>query len=88
MGMEHPYPAGTRIEKANSEPLDGHRDGAQGVILSFAGRLEAGHRLGNALLVPETVWAYFIEWDDMPGVPVGIATKLSRPRIRPLGRSA
>ena len=50
---------GTRIEKVNSAADDTRRDGSQGKVRGSV-RARSGY-------------AYFAEWDDMPGVPVGIA---------------
>ena len=49
------YNPGTRIEKCNTEPGDGHKDGDQGKILV---------RLGPA----QGKVGYFVRWDDTPGV--------------------
>jgi hypothetical protein len=53
---------GTRIEKTNSEPGDGHCDGAAGTIIGSIA----------AMVVPGFV--YFVAWDEEPGagLPVGI----------------
>jgi hypothetical protein len=58
------WPNGTRVEKANSCETDAHRDGALGTV---RGSIAAGGYLG-----------YFVEWDDLSGVPVFVAA----PRLR------
>jgi hypothetical protein len=62
-----PLDRGTRIEKINSEPGDGHRDGSQGSIASALGPAADG------------TWGYFVRWDDMPEVLVFIAGRRVRP---------
>jgi hypothetical protein len=58
---EGALPNGTRVRKINSKPDDTHRDGALATIL-------------GSLAVPESSHiGYFVEWDDLPGVPVAIA---------------
>ncbi len=58
---------GTRTEKVTSAVDDAHRDGAQGTVLGS--------------VRPRIGYAYFVEWDDMPGVPVGIAGYRIRPVV-------
>ena len=62
---------GTIVEKVNSEPGDRHQDGAQGTIMGSVGPVDVPG-------IP-TRYAYFVVWDDMPGVPVGIAGHRIRP---------
>jgi hypothetical protein len=59
-------PNGTRIEKTNSEPGDGHQDGATGTVI---GSLAAP----KDFPLPDR-FAYFVAWDEDPGagLPVGI----------------
>lgn len=54
-----------RIEKVNSEPGDAHPDGTKGRVLGSIGPFYDA-RLPSP-------YAYFVDWDDMPGVPVAIA---------------
>ena len=63
---EGALPNGTRIEKVNSEPGDGHQDGAAGKVI---GSLQAVPSPG----FPER-YVYFVAFDENPaaGVPVGI----------------
>lgn len=72
--MNHPYAPDTRIEKINSDHTDIHVDGAPGSVKFVLGRmpLAAEEYAG--------VWGYIVEWDDLPGIDVGIAGT----RIRPL----
>lgn len=57
---------GTRIEKVNSKPGDGHRDGAVGTVIGSIGPAEIPGFLDR--------YAYFVVWDEAPGagLPVGI----------------
>lgn len=59
--MEHPYPEGTRVAKVQSEPGDAHPNGSLGRIVLVAPQ------------VPEMrgQWAYFVEYDDHKGLPIG-----------------
>lgn len=65
---EGAWPVGDRVVKINSEPDDRFPDGTAGTILgSVAGPLEIGGYL------------YFVEWDALPNVAVGIAwTRIRR----------
>jgi hypothetical protein len=60
-GAESPLPVGALVEKINSKPGDDyHADGARGRILS---------------VIPKPTdqgWGYFVEWEDLRGVPVMI----------------
>lgn len=53
---------GSRIEKVNSEPEDGHQDGALGVVIGSRGPIPD---LG--------MFMYWVEWDDLPGCHVGVS---------------
>ena len=65
---------GTSIEKVGSEPGDGHQDGAKGKIVGSIGPVDPSPEYAGR-------YAYFVEWDDMPGLPVGVSDH----RIRPIG---
>ncbi|MFQ5874778.1 MAG: hypothetical protein ACE5JL_13425 [Dehalococcoidia bacterium] len=56
-------PNGTRVEKINSEPGDGHPDGTTGRVIGSVAvedpRLPARY-------------VYFVEWVDLPAVPVAV----------------
>jgi hypothetical protein len=52
------WPNGTRCRKVKSAKGDTHNDGALCTVL---GSVRDGSLLG-----------YFVEWDDFPGLPVGI----------------
>lgn len=71
---EGKWPKGTRVEKINSEPGDTHADGTQATIV---GALKAP---AEARLPIE--YMYWVEWDDLPGIPVAVGEN----RIRPLGK--
>ncbi len=60
---EGAIPNGTLVAKVNSEEGDTHGDGARAKVLGSIGPV-AG--------LPDP-YAYFVEWLDLPGVPVGIA---------------
>jgi hypothetical protein len=67
------WPNGTKVRKANSEPGDGHRDGALAVVRGSVG--------------PDPRWGYFgyfVEWDDLPGVPVFIASPRLEKYVTPI----
>lgn len=54
-------PNGARIRKAVYEENDGHQIGAKGTVLS-------SH--GPVTFEGKSHFCYFVEWDDMPGLPV------------------
>lgn len=66
-------PNGARVVKRNSEPGDSQPDGALGRVLgSLKVPAEIAVRWGTAYL-------YFVEWDALPGVAVGvISTKIDQ----------
>lgn len=56
------WPNGTRVRKTNSVDGDGHRDGSLAVVRGSIG--------------PDPLtglFGYFVEWDDLPALPVFIA---------------
>ncbi len=57
-------PNETRIAKVGTEEGDAHKDGATGKILSSHGPIPAGKGILSGQ------YGYFVEWDDMPGLPV------------------
>jgi len=67
---EGAIPNGARVRKCNSEPGDSFSDGAMGTVLSSIAVLpELAH------LAPGSDYAYFVEWDEIPGVPVGVLSR-------------
>lgn len=54
-------PNGTRVMKCNSEETDTHQDGALCTVVGSIEMSDTGKL------------AYFVEWDDMKGIAVGIA---------------
>lgn len=57
---------GTRIVKTMAEPGDTHPIGAKGTVL-------------GSVYVPTQGVGYFVEWDDMPRVAVGVvAAKIGK----------
>ncbi len=73
------WPKGTRVRKVRSEPGDTHQDGAPGTIVGDWGPLPATERaelipkLAKNGITEDVVCIYWVEWDDIPGVPVAIA---------------
>jgi len=57
-------PNGAAVEKVNSEPGDCHHDGARATVVGSWGSL-------GVCRLPDRYF-YFVEWEDRPGVPVGI----------------
>lgn len=57
---------GTRVEKTEFAPTDGHQIGAKAIILGSLGPIEFE---GNPQL-----YGYFVEWDDRPGIPCFITS--------------
>ena len=72
--MQNPLEIGTPIEKINSKVDDTHRNGARGKVCEIAGQVPS-----NAPREIAGVWGYFVEWEDLPGVPVFIAGNRIRP---------
>jgi len=75
------WPKGTRVKKIRSKLDDTHQDGAPGTIV---GALDLYS--GNVTLYAELIvklagkgikeggeYIYWVEWDDIPGIPVAIA---------------
>lgn len=56
---------GARVVKCQSAPGDAHQDGAPATVLGSMGPVAVGGH--------PPAYAYFVEWDDYPGLPVGIA---------------
>ena len=54
-------PNGTRIKKIRSVPDDTHKDGDEGVVY-------------GSVNVLGPVYFYYVRWDDMPNLPVGVAS--------------
>ncbi|MBA7632314.1 hypothetical protein ES703_39857 [subsurface metagenome] len=73
------WPKGTRIRKVNTKAGDAHKDGALGTIVGALGpaspsqRAELIIKLAKEGLNGDIEYFYWVEWDDMPGIPVGIA---------------
>ena len=80
------WPKGTRVRKVRSELGDAHQDGALGTIVGAWGPASPSQR---AELIIELAkqgrngdieCIYWVEWDDIPGIPVAITDN----RIEPL----
>lgn len=54
-------PNRTRIRKIIYEEKDGHQIGAKGIVVAS---------MGPILWNGKDCYGYFVEWDDMPGIPV------------------
>lgn len=69
------WPKGTRVKKINSRPGDCHPDGAPGTIVGALGPLSASERAELIMvgMAEEVECLYWVEWDDLPGMPTGIA---------------
>ena len=73
------WPKGTRVKKVQSEPGDAHRDGALGTIVGALGPASPSQRaeliieLAKKGVNGDAEYFYWVEWDDMLGIPVGIA---------------
>ena len=75
-GDEGEWPKGTRVEKINSEPDDTHRDGAKASIVGALGPAPPAVRaemLAKGEVKQDALFVYWVEWDDLPGIPVAIA---------------
>ncbi len=79
--MTTPLSIGTRVEKCGTvHGQDAHRDGDGAKIVGVLGQVPDDDPN------PEFrgVWGYFVEWDDLPGVPVFVGG--NRIRIREVAR--
>lgn len=68
-----PLTPGTPVEKCNSRPDDGHQDGARGLVV---------RHVGPAI---DDTYGYFVEWADLPDIPVFVAGSRIRPRAAAAG---
>jgi len=68
-------PNWTRVRKINSKEDDTHKDGALATIIGSSGPLDVAALASP--LPPEAagkpLYVYWVIWDDVPGLPVGIA---------------
>ena len=81
-GSEGEWHNGTRVEKTNSEPGDTHRDGAMATIVGAAGPAPVALRaemLAKGKMTQDSAFLYWVEWDDLPGIPVAIADYRIKP---------
>lgn len=73
------WPKGTRVRKVNTTAGDAHQDGALGTIVGALGPASPSQRaefiieLAKKGINGDVEYFYWVEWDDMPGIPVGIA---------------
>lgn len=76
------WPKGTRVKKIRSVPGDTHQDGALGTIVgALLGPVDP---IAQAELIVELAgrgirgieeggeYMYWVEWDDIPGIPVAV----------------
>ena len=72
------WPKGTRIRKVGTKPGDTHQDGALGTIVGALGPTTASQRaeiiidLAKQGINGDIEYIYWVEWDDIPGIPVAI----------------
>jgi len=66
-------PNGAVVEKVNSEPEDTHLDGVRATVVGSWGPtgVQVLLKEGNLHRLPDQYF-YFVEWEDRPGLPVGI----------------
>ena len=74
-GDEGRWPRGTRVKKIMSQPGDSHQDGASGTIVGALGPISASQRAELIMggMSEDVECIYWVEWDDLPGIPVAIA---------------
>jgi len=58
------WPNGARVYKVNSQPDDATPDGTGGTILGSVDVRD---------MKKAATFAYFVIWDDKPGLPIGVA---------------
>ena len=81
------WPKGTRVRKINTKPGDSHQDGAEGTIAGASGPASPSQRaeliieLAKQGINEDIEYIYWVEWDDIPGIPVAITDN----RIEPVG---
>jgi len=79
------WPKGTRVKKVYSKPGDTHQDGALGTIVGALGpatasqRVEAIIDLAKNGINGDIEYIYWVEWDDMLGIPVAITDSRIEP---------
>jgi len=72
------WPKRTRVTKVCSQSGDAHEDGALGTIVGALGptspsqRAELIPELAKQGITEDVVCIYWVEWDDISGVPVAI----------------
>jgi len=73
------WPKGSRVRKVKSKPGDAHKDGALGTTVGAWGPISAGDRAEHIIdlakkgIDGDIECIYWVEWDDLPGIPVAIA---------------
>jgi len=83
------WPRGTRVRKVGTKPGDSHQDGALGTIVGALGPATASQRaefiikLANKGINGDIEYIYWVEWDDIPVIPVAITDN----RIEPVEES-
>ena len=81
------WPKGTRVKKVCSQPEDTHQDGALGTIVGALGPTTASQRpkfiidLAKKGIDGDVEYLYWVEWDDMPGIPVAITDNRLEPVV-------
>jgi len=69
---------GTRIRKVGTKPSDTHQDGALGTIVGALGPTTASQR-AEIIIDLAIEYIYWVEWDDIPGIPVAITDNRIEP---------
>ena len=79
------WPKETRIKKVCSRLGDTHQDGALGTIVGALGPVTASQRaeliidLAKNGINGDVEYIYWVEWDDIPGIPVAITNNRIEP---------
>ncbi len=79
------WPRGTRVKKVSSKPGDSHQDGALGTIVGAWGPATASQRaeiiikLAKQGINGDIEYVYWVEWDDIPGIPIAITDNRIEP---------
>ena len=87
------WPRGTRVRKVNTKPGDAHQDGALGTIVGALGPVTGWQRaeliieLAKQGIDGDVEYFYWVEWDDIPGIPVGIADNRIEPVEEDYGKN-
>jgi len=76
---------GTRVKKINTKPGDSHQDGTLGTVVGALGPTTGSQRaeliieLAKRGIDGDVEYVYWVEWDDMLGIPVAITDNRVEP---------